>query len=48
MTNDRTTRTYDPPVLRALGSVHELTQGNVFGNAPDGFLVLQKTVTGSG
>lgn len=38
---------YEPPRLRALGSVHELTQGSLQGNAPDGILVLVKTVNGS-
>ncbi|HWI08618.1 MAG TPA: lasso RiPP family leader peptide-containing protein [Solirubrobacteraceae bacterium] len=45
MTKD-TTKTYEPPRLRALGSVHDLTQGNIHGNVSDGIL-LHRTVNGS-
>jgi hypothetical protein len=48
MTSDRKTTTYEAPALRALGSVHELTQGGL-GNASDGLLLFNKTVVvGSG
>lgn len=34
--------TYQPPRLRDLGSVHDLTQGSLFGNTSDGLLILVK------
>lgn len=43
-THDATTPTYEPPRLRALGSVHELTQGGL-GSKSDG-LLFQGDVTG--
>jgi hypothetical protein len=30
--------TYEPPVLRELGKVHELTEGPISGNDPDAVL----------
>lgn len=40
--------TYQPPRLRDLGSVHELTQGGLFGNTSDGLLILVKYSGGGG
>ena len=47
MNDDCLTSTYESPRLRILGSVHELTQGELTGNTSDGLLVLQTTVNGS-
>lgn len=44
MNGDPMTSTYESPRLRTLGSVHELTQGKLTGNTPDGVLVLVKNV----
>jgi|GEM_PF-5587794 len=40
--------TYEPPRLRELGSVHDLTQGSIFGNTSDGLLILVKYGGGGG
>lgn len=39
---------YEPPRLRDLGSVHDLTQGSLFGNTSDGLLILVKYGGGGG
>ncbi len=46
MINSPVTDTYDPPRLRALGSVHELTQGGI-GTQSDGLLFQPRVVNGS-
>ncbi len=39
---------YEAPKLRDLGSVHELTQGGLFGDRSDGLLILVKYGGGGG
>lgn len=46
------TQGYQPPSLRLIGSVHDLTEGNLTGTTSDGVLLILKgdegVVNGSG
>ena len=42
MNGDHMTSSYEAPRLRALGSVHELTQAGLSGDKGDGVLFLRK------
>lgn len=42
MTPDTNIRSYAPPCLRPLGSVHDLTQAGLTGDSSDGVLLLKK------
>lgn len=42
------TTSYEPPRLRALGSVHELTQAGLSGATADGVLFLKKPAVVNG
>ena len=42
LTPATTDRTYEPPRLAALGSVHELTQAGLSGSSGDGVLFLRR------